>query len=41
MSNFIDIATRINIETGRAIKIKDLTSLYPQPVRPKEIYNFS
>lgn len=40
MSILIGIAARKSIETGKAVKIADLTSLTPRPVRPKELYNF-
>lgn len=40
MSILVGIAARKSIETGKPVKIKDLTSLYPMPVRPKEDLHF-
>jgi hypothetical protein len=40
MSILIGIAARKSIETGKPVNIKDLTSLYPMPVRPKEHLDF-
>ena len=41
MSILVGVAARKSIETGKPVKIKDLTSLYPTPVRPKEHLQFN
>jgi len=40
MSILVGIAARKSIESGKPVKIKDLTSLYPMPVKPKEKLDF-
>ncbi len=40
MSILVGIAARKSIESGQPVKIRDLTSLYPLPVKPKETLRF-